>query len=194
MTLQLDILTAFFKNHLKKVFFLIVLLVTTVFQDANAFPDYCSDIASAPPDRVLTGCRFNTVLSASQDASPLAITVVGDVSSPIDAMLSMTPKNPRLFQVGREAIPDDQDEKKGSTSSPGVTKKPTASDGEAAIKPSDTASEPLLQDDHWLYMNIDNEGTYLFFGDMRDADEPLTNLDEEGLLPDGIGIGKRWWF
>lgn len=194
MTLQIDISTVFLKNHLINVFFLIVLLVTMVFQDAQAFPDNCRDIAAAPPDCVLTECQSNTAPSASKDVFPPEITAVGDEASPIDAMLSMTPKNPRLFQVGRAVISEDQDEKKENTSPPGATEKPTASDGEAAVKPSDTDSGALLRDDNWLYMNIDKEGTYLFFGDMRDADEPLTNLDEEGLLPEGLGIGKRWWF
>ena len=193
MTPQHNILTVFSKNHLRKVLFLIVFLLTMVSQDANAFPDFCSDIDSVP-DRVLTGCQFNAVPSAPQDGSPLAVIVVGDVSSPIDAMLSMTPKNRQLFQIGREAISADQDEKKENAYSPGVTQKPTVSDGKVAIKPSDTASEILLRDEHWYYMNIDKEGTYLFFGDVRDTDEPMTNVEDEDFLPDGIGIGKRWQF
>ena len=193
MTLHHDISTVFFKKHLKKVFFLIVLLVTMVSPDANAFPDFCSDITSAP-DRVLTGCQFNATPLALQDVPLLEVTVVGDASPPIDAMLSMAPKNRELFRIGRETISDDQDEKKENAYSPGVTEKQTASDGEVAIRPSDTASEILLRDEHWFYMNIDKEGTYLFFGDVGDMDEPMTNMDEDDLLPDGIGIGKRWQF
>jgi hypothetical protein len=184
MTLHHNISTVFFKKHLKKVFFLIVLLVTMVSPDANAFPDFCSDITSAP-DRVLTGCQFNATPLALQDVPLLEVTAVGDASPPIDAMLSMAPKNRELFRIGRETISDDQDEKKENAYSPGVTEKQTV---------SDTASEILLRDEHWFYMNIDKEGTYLFFGDVGDMDEPMTNMDKDDLLPDGIGIGKRWQF
>lgn len=193
MTLQLDMLSCVFKNYLKKVLFLVVALVVLMPLDTNAFPVFCSDMASAP-DRVLTGCQFNVVPPTLQDAPPHAVTVAGGASYPIEAMLSMTPKNRQLFQVGRGAIADDQDEEKKNGSSAGATEKQTAMTVAADRNPSDATSEVLLRDEHWYYMNIDQEGTYLFFGDMLKEDESTTGMDEDDFIPDGIGIGKKWRF
>lgn len=193
MTIQLDIRSNVFKNRLKKVLFLIVLLVALGHLDAKAFPVYCSDSASAP-DRVVTGGQFNVASSTLQDAPPRATSVMDGTPYSIDEMLSMTPKNRQLFHVGREALTEDRDEKKEDDSSAGAAEKQTASAAEANTNPSDAISEFLLRDEHWYYMNIDQDGTYLFFGDMREGDESTTGMDEDDFLPDGIGIGKKWRF
>jgi hypothetical protein len=43
-------------------------------------------------------------------------------------------------------------------------------------------------------MRIDQDGTYLFFGDVPGMDDMMTNGDEDDFMPDGVGIGKRWRF
>ena len=43
-------------------------------------------------------------------------------------------------------------------------------------------------------MNIDQDGTYLFFGDMLEEDESTTGMGEHDFHLDGIGIGKKWRF
>lgn len=43
-------------------------------------------------------------------------------------------------------------------------------------------------------MNIDQDGTYLFFGDLPDTDDMRTGADEGDFMPDGVGIGNRWRF
>lgn len=193
MTIQFDILIIVFMRRLKKVLLLLVPLIAMASLDANAFPVFCSDIASAP-DRVLTGCQFNAAPSTPQDASSNKIAVVGGVSDSIDDMVSMTPKNRQLFHVGRDALSDDLDQQKKGGSSPGATEKQTASAAVVDTNPSDAASEFLRRDEDWYYMNIDQDGTYLFFGDMLEEDESTTGMDEDEFLPDGIGIGKRWRF
>jgi len=193
MTLHRDIPALVFKNYLKKVLYLILPLVAMAPLDANAFPVVCSDMTSAP-DRVLTGCQFNVLPSTLQETPPLAVTVAGGESYPIAAMLTMTPKNRQLFHVGRGALADDQDEKKRNGASAGATEKQMTTAGAADRNPSDASSEVLLRDEHWYYMNIDQEGTYLFFGDMLESDESTTGMDADNFLPDGIGIGKKWRF
>lgn len=193
MTIQFDIQIIVFMRRLKKVLLWLVPLVVMASLEANAFPVFCSDIASAP-DRVLTGCQFNTAHLMPQDASYHKGTVVGGASDSIDEMVSMTPKNLQLFHVGRDALSDHQDQQKESGSSPGATGKQMASAVGVDINPADAASEVLRRDEDWYYMNIDQDGTYLFFGDMPEAGDANTNLYEDDFLPDGIGIGKRWQF
>ena len=193
MILELDILSLVFKNGLKIVLFLIVSLLAMAPLNANAFPVFCSDMASAT-DRELTDCQSNVAPSTRQDASPHAITEMDGTPSSIDEMLSMTPKNRQLFHVGREALAEDRDEKKEGDSSAGATEKQTAAAAEVNINSSAATSEFLFSDKHWYYMNIDQDGTYLFFGDMLEADELTTGMDEDDFIPHGIGIGKKWRF
>ena len=193
MTVQLDILVNIFKNRLKKILFLIVPLVALTPLDAKAFPVFCSDIAFAP-DQVLTGYQFDVAPANLPDDPPRAIAVMDSAPCSIDEMLSRIPKNRQLFHVGREALIEDRDEKKEDDSSAGVTGKQTASAAEANINSSAATSEFLIRDEHWYYMNIDQDGTYLFFGDMLEEDESTTGMGEDDFHLDGIGIGKKWRF
>jgi len=180
-------------NHLKSAFLLIVPLIAMASLDANAFPIFCSDIAFAP-DRVLTGCQFDGVSSNPPSASSRPVMVGEGASYPIDEMLSRTPKNRQLFHFGPDVIVNDQDGKEENDLSAGVTEKQMAVAVDADLNASGAAFESLHRDQNWYYMNIDQDGTHLFFGDIPEVGEPTTNMDDDDYLPDGIGIGKKWHF
>ena len=60
------------------------------------------------------------------------------------------------------------------------------------------AAEDLIQDERaasdWIELEIDKDGTYLFFGDVDDAEPALLGPPEEHILPGGIGLSKKWHF
>lgn len=183
-----------FVYRLKNVLLLIVLLpVAMVPFDANAFPVFCSDITAAPY-RELTGCQFDVFPSLAHGASSHSIIVAGKESFSIDVMLSRTPKNPQLFHIGPGVIDDDQNGKAEESSSAGEAEKHLAVGLDADPDATDATSESLHRDDNWYYMNIDQDGTHLFFGDMPEVGQPSTSREEDDFLPDGIGIGKKWHF
>ena len=92
------------------------------------------------------------------------------------------------------ALSDDRGEKKDNGSSSDVVEKQTKSEVAMDLHSSDAASGFLDQNEGWYYMNIDQDGTYLFFGDRPDTDDMRTGADEGDFMPDGVGIGNRWRF
>ena len=111
--------------------------------------------------------------NAVQDASKVPI---GDVDLDLEALLGDTPKNERLFHVGR------------------LPRLAGAKDQ----TPAAAAAEDLIQDERaasdWIELEIDKDGTYLFFGDVDDAEPALLGPPEEHILPGGIGLSKKWHF
>ena len=66
--------------------------------------------------------------------------------------------------------------------------------------PENPHQSAITKDENWYYMNVDRDGTYLFFGDPEQLDQSdrwdrwaTSETPDEG-LPKGIGIGKRWHF
>ena len=181
----------FYNNSARMILFLIFGVFFSAVTDANAFPVFCSDIKSYQKN-MLTGCDLNADPLNLQREPPTDISLVEGTSEAMDAVLAMTPINRPLFQVGRIALLNDRAGKKDKESSTG--EKQVESEFELDFKSSDAESGLLDRDDRWYYMNIDQDGTYLFFGDAPVTDERMINGDENGFLPEGIGIGKRWLF
>jgi hypothetical protein len=168
-------------------------LMAMVPLDANAFPVFCSDITSAPY-RELTGCQFDAFPSNMQSAFIRPIAEAGRTSDEIDEMLSRTPKNPQLFHIGPGVIDDNQNGKAEESSPAGEAEKQLAVGLDVAPEASESTSKSLHRDDNWYYMNIDQDGTHLFFGDVPEVGEPTSGGNDDDFLPDGIGIGKKWHF
>jgi hypothetical protein len=48
--------------------------------------------------------------------------------------------------------------------------------------------------DDWIQMDLDQNGTYLFFDESVEAEEMLNPTESHRLRDYGVGIGKRWHF
>ena len=182
-------------NSLQKTLVLTLLLALSAVLDAHAAPIFCSDLTFTP-DHVLTGCQTDTRPIWLPATSPNEdVERYGDLDA-IDAILSSKPQKPQLFQIGRHALAEDREDNIENTPPGGTTQVgQAAADGEQ-VSLFNLNTESLSQDERWYYMNIDQDGTYLFFGDgeMPEADEPGANPADDELVPEGIGIGKKWYF
>lgn len=197
MRIQSVAATSDLANFLRKTLTLTLLLAFSTVFDAHSAPLFCSDLTStSTPDHVLTGCQTDTrpmwlsATSPDDDAERYR-----DLDA-IDAILFSKPQKPQLFQIGRHALAEDREDNIENAPPGGTTQVGHATvDGEQ-VSLFNLNTESLSQDERWYYMNIDQDGTYLFFGDgeMPEADEPGGNPADEELVPDGIGIGKKWYF
>lgn len=186
-------INTFGKHRPMMVLFLMLGFLMTTRWDANAFPVFCSDIEPYK-ESILTGCNLSAGLLSLPYGSPRVIALVDGASETIDALLAITPKNRSLFQVGRVALADGRVGKKDNGPPAAAGEKQKESEVAADRHSSDAASGFLDQDEGWYYMNIDRDGTYLFFGDLPNTDDMMTNGNEDDFMPDGVGIGKRWRF
>jgi len=162
---------------------------------AKAVPLFCSDISHFPYG-LLTGCNPDATSSAAGTGGGYASGgALYQDSSAVDALLFQTHPNP-LVQVGPNGLTD-APESKVSDEIPhakGTTKAtPAQSD---ASSPGAFAST-VTKGETWYTMNVDPDGTYLFFGDPEELDkldEWSTSKTPDDGLPKGIGIGKKWQF
>lgn len=175
------------------VLFLVVGFFMATSWNANAFPVFCSDI-NLYQEGMLTGCDLNADPLSLTYGSPRVIALGDGAPEAIEVLFVITPKNRSLFQVGRVALSDGKDGKRDNGQPADLGEKQKESKLAGDLHSSDAASEFLDQDEGWYYMNIDQDGTYLFFGDLPDTDDMMTNGDESDFMPDGVGIGKRWRF
>jgi len=175
------------------VLFLMLGLLLAARWDANAFPVFCSDIKPYK-ESMLTGCDLNAGLLNLPYGSRRMIALADGTSEAIEALLATARENRALFHVGRLALSPDNGGNRDNGQSANVDEKQKESKVAVDLHSSDAASGFLDQDEGWYYMNIDQEGTYLFFGDLPDTDDMMTNGDEDDFMPDGVGIGKRWRF
>jgi hypothetical protein len=104
------------------------------------------------------------------------------------SLLATTPKNRALFHVGRVALSDGKDGKRDNGQPADLGEKQKEPKLAGDLHSSDAASGFLDQDEGWYYMNIDQDGTYLFFGDLPDTDDMMTNGDEERFY-----AGRCWY-
>jgi len=175
------------------VLFLVVGFFMATSWNANAFPVFCSDI-KLYKESMLTGCDLNAELLNLPYGSRRLIALADGASEAIEALLATAPKKRALFHVGRVALSPDNGGKRDNGQPANVDEKQKESKVAVDLHSSDAASGFLDQDEGWYYMNIDQDGTYLFFGDLPDTDDMMTSGDEDNFMPDGVGIGKRWRF
>lgn len=180
-------------KNLANVLFVVITALAFFSTEVNAFPVFCSDIASVP-NHVLTGCQIDDDQVPMTD-EPLVETPPS-FSYPYDLafMLSTQPKNGQLFHVGRNALNRDANAKKKGKSSKGDVDRQSAADNASKNENEVSTSKLLSQEETWYTMPLDKDGTYLFFGDFNEKDEKMTFKEEDELLPEGIGIGKKWQF
>jgi hypothetical protein len=62
--------------------------------------------------------------------------------------------------------------------------------------PQGSFSNSMITEDQWHYMDIDQDGTLLFFGEMDPLDDWSALAEPDDVIPKdiGIGIGKKWRF
>jgi hypothetical protein len=182
-------------QHLTRVlaFSAWVLLVPAGYE-AGAFPVFCNDMTWIS-NRVLTGCQpqENDLFPSEEHAVP-ATGDKGKSSDGIDAILTPRPLNRQIFQVGRHGLPKASSEAAEETAGHTETGESKGAAGGSGGTTVSSAVGGLTYDERWYYMALDKDGTYLFIGDAVDGPDPANVADENQLLPDGIGIGKKWRF
>jgi len=183
-----------FCNHRATVIlFLMVGLLMATSWNANAFPVFCSDIKFYK-ESMLTGCDLDAgSLNLPYGSRPVTALTDG-ASEAIEAIMATAPKNRALLHVGRVALFTGKGGKTDNGQPAAVGDKQKATEVAVDLHSSDAASGFLDQDEGWYYMRIDQDGTYLFFGGVPGVDDMITNGDEDDVMPDGVGIGKRWRF
>jgi hypothetical protein len=177
---------------------MIPILLAVGIPSAKAVPLFCSDVVHYA-ERLLTGCGPDSDPSITGMGAYLPREASTGASHEIDALLSRTRPNP-LVQVGPNGLTDEplagkatDDERHDGEALKGI---PAQADENAEKSFQSTISK----DENWYYMNVDRDGTYLFFGDperLAQLDQlgewPTAETPDDG-LPKGIGIGKRWRF
>jgi hypothetical protein len=176
---------------------ILAFLLAVAAPSAKAVPLFCSDISHFP-NGLLTGCNLD-------NASPFAGTageypsggIFPGASQAVDVLLSQAHQNP-LVQVGPDGLTDETPEGKVPDEIPhdkgaleGISAPP-----DATTSLGDTAST-FNKSETWYTMNVDSDGTYLFWGDpeqLDKLDEWSTSEAPDDGLPKGIGIGKKWHF
>jgi hypothetical protein len=162
---------------------------------AQAAPIFCTDLTFTP-DRMLTGCPTSAGPALPMAAASRENTQRYANLDTMERIFPPKPRQPQLFQVGRRALVEDRLENEHNAASQGLPSEKRAPGREKRENQFGLDSQSLSQDGRWHYMNIDDEGNYIFFGDSdrRDSDEPGAILEDEDLLPGGFGIGKKWRF
>lgn len=115
----------------------------------------------------------------------------------VDSLLNPQPKNEFLYHIGpalQEGEPHGAESRAAGQAHRASTQNIEAENGPSA-ESNHIEDEFAPAQDDWIQMDIDQEGTYLFFGESDDADEKLMNPTEmRGLIDSGLGIGKKWHF
>ena len=184
--------------RLKVFFSMITILLAVGLPPAQAVPLFCSDVVHHA-ERLLTGCAPDTDLFFTGIGERLPRGTSTGSSREIDALLSRTRPN-SLVQVGPKGLTDEPlagDAADYDRHAIGTMDGVPAQRGQT---PDDFSQRTISKDENWYYMNVDQEGTYLFFGDPERLDQldqlgewPRSEAFDEG-LPKGVGIGKRWRF
>jgi hypothetical protein len=183
----------FFNRRATVVLCLMVGFFMTTSWNANAFPVFCSDIKPYK-ESMLTGCDLNAGPLNLPYGSSRVIAFADGASEAIEAIVATAPKNRTLFHVGRVALSAGKGGKRDNGQPADVGDKQKAPEVAVDLHSPDAAPGFLDQDEGWYYMRIDQDGTYLFFGGVPGMDDMMTNGDEDDVMPDGVGIGKRWRF
>ena len=106
----------------------------------------------------------------------------GNQALDFDALFSAPTQNDRLFHVGRLPKPP-----RVNGNAPSLS--PPPADG------ANASAAPAGDDDSgWMEPEIDQDGTYLFIGDLDDPDTAFHAPAEDKLFPNGIGLEKKWRF
>jgi len=100
----------------------------------------------------------------------------GDVALDVEGLLHDAPKNGRLFNVGR------------------LPKSAAAKDQATGAADENSLGQDERAASDWIELEIDKDGTYLFFGDADDAGPAMLGPPEEHMMPGGIGLTKKWHF
>ncbi len=161
------------------------------FQEAPAVRGSSSDIGAhdKTPHPDLSSTPW--VADLDQDKHPAT---GGDKR--VDALINPPPKNDRIFHVGPQAERADHDrteERSGGRQLAGGSQQSdlTASATDEAQKPEVEEAAP---EEKWIQMDLDQKGTYLFFGEDTETDETLNGTETPAWPDYGVGIGKKWHF
>jgi hypothetical protein len=185
-------------GRLKVVFSVIPILLTVGLPSAKAVPLFCSDVVHYA-ERLLTGCGPDSNPSLTGMGAYLPREASTGASHEIDALLSRARPNP-LVQVGPNVLADEPLAAKATDEIRHDREALKGISGLADENAEKSFQSTITKDENWYYMNVDRDGTYLFFGDPERFDQldqlgewPASETPDDG-LPKGVGIGKRWRF
>ena len=119
-----------------------------------------------------------------------------EVPVSVDALINPPPKDDRIFRVGPALKLEDADSDKGRSGDRKATDNGQELDLEIS-KAGDPQKREAGEDapeNKWTQMELDQDGTYIFFGESAEAEESLKATEKPKLTDYGVGIGKKWHF
>ena len=155
----------------------------------RAVPLFCSD-ASRFPLYALTGCDTES----NRPPVEAGVRRVNEVTPwSVNDDLTTPPRHP-LVQVGRHGLLDAPPGENGTGQVVPAAKGIEDLAEETHTNSPDPIASTITTEDRWYYMNIDQDGTHIFFGDLDSLDERMALDASDDFLPKGFGIGKKWQF
>jgi len=161
---------------------------------AKSAPLFCSDVTHFP-GRLLTGCNLDARLLATTIREYAPSEALPRDSRLVDALIDAKPLNP-LVQVGHHGLTDEQAEENEANENRPVLGMVKDNPGQAHNIPQGSFANSGVTEDQWHYMDVDQDGTLLFFGELDPLDDWSAPTEPDNLLSKdiGIGIGKKWRF
>lgn len=159
-----------------------------------ASPLFCGD-EGIEAVSLLTGCRYDAeILEQMLKQTPPRHPGGSDRDDRPLAGAQPTPKphatvltiDPRTY-LESEAEPADQPHR-------ATDPQPILSNSGGDAELQEDVVGGFSSDDDWFYLHLDQEGTYLFFGDPEPVEEAAGGTSAEDQVPNQVGFGKRWYF
>lgn len=115
----------------------------------------------------------------------------------VDALISPPVKNDHIFNIGPHLDGQDHDrttkrsrDRQPAEGIPHLDPNAPA----AGHTPNKEVHEASLKEEKWIQMDLDQNGTYLFFGESTETDETQNGTDTSTWPDYGVGIGQKWHF
>jgi hypothetical protein len=157
-----------------------------------AVPLFCIDLSDLP-SQALTGCGNERTSGDSLAWPPFAPAIIDPVAQS-GAVLSRPPAGDRsLVRVGRKALAEAPGSKGRQRAAADFKSEMSPRDASQSLAP-ETASGLREPQDDWIFLHLHQDGTYLFLGASANIHAQIPFAVDDDLLPDGIGIGKKWPF
>ncbi|MGD8251408.1 MAG: hypothetical protein PVF20_03810 [Desulfobacterales bacterium] len=171
---------------------LLALMLVAMAPGIGAAALFCGDLENESIER-LTGCSVGSetleglLLSAFENGDlTLQLSILSDrgPAPPSRAHPSVLIINPETYED--EAVRDADNEVASPSTPPG---------GESAAGQTEVVDpQQFYSDEDWYYLNLNGDGTYLFFNEPKPDELATEEFSLEDQIPNQVGFGKYWRF
>ncbi len=169
------------------------LMLVTMAPAMGAAAVFCGDLENESIER-LTGCALGSetlegLLQSvfESGGTPLLISM----PSEIEPAPSSRP-HPSVLIINPESYVDEADpdvDADGEGAAP-----PLLPDEAVASGQTEADAQSFYSDEDWYYLNLNSDGTYLFFDEPKPDELATEEFSLEEQIPNRIGFGKSWRF